>query len=100
MPDQLTLRHFATGAALGCRECSGAGYTTTVAGFFSWAQCSGCHSPLGGMRYAAHAVFTDHSYEHINICTDCLSAMAGTDPEGRMDALTERYTQPPQTGHV
>lgn len=100
MPDQITLRHFAAGTATSCRECSSAGYATADAGFFSWSQCSGCHSPLGGMRYAAHAVFTDHSYEHLNICTDCLDAMAGTDPEGRMDALTERYAQPTQTGHV
>ena len=30
-------------------------------GYFYWGSCTACQCPLGGMRYAAHAVLSDHT---------------------------------------
>ena len=86
------LSHPAAGPAPGCIDCPENGNAAYDDGYFSWAACPGCPEPEGGIRYAAHAVFADHSYDHMDICGDCLNAIANEDTEGRTDRLSTRYT--------
>lgn len=57
-------------------------------GSFSWSDCDGCGSPLGGTRYNAHAIHREafgpnakrpNDVTHINICEDCLCFHANGD---------------------
>ena len=87
------LRHLAAGPAVGCPDCPNNGRQEYDDGYFSWTSaCPGYPTSEGGIRYAAHAVFVDHSYDHIDICGDCLNAIANQDNEGRTDRLASRYT--------
>ena len=60
---------------------------------FSHAPCTGGGSAPGGIRYAAHLVFTDHSYEHVDVCEDCLTAIDGDDRADRMTVIVQHYEQ-------
>ena len=52
---------------------------------FSWSQCDGCGSTLGGSRHPAHGWTEINGREilvHLDICTDCLMYLAnGDEPE-------------------
>lgn len=91
MPDVTipTLRHLAVGPAPDCPECPDP--PDHDDGFFSWAPCIACHSRLGGMRYAAHAVLSDHTYDHIDVCVDCFQSIAGNDETDRLQPLLNNY---------
>lgn len=48
-------------------------------GGFSHRSCECCGNPLGGNRYAAHAIADDGSILHYDICSDCLFYLANGD---------------------
>ena len=50
---------------------------------FSWSQCEGCGSRLGGDRHPAHAtVGLNHEVVHLDVCVDCVMYLAnGDEPE-------------------
>ena len=91
MPDVTipTLSHLAAGPDPNCPECPEPADHDD--GYFSWAACIACHSRLGGLRYAAHAVLSDHTADHIDVCSDCLEAIAGSDETNRLQPLLDNY---------
>ena len=93
IPDNTIVRHLSPGPTPDCPDCPENEHGEDD-GFFSWSSCLGCPEPEGGLRYAAHVVFVDHSYDHINICGDCLLAVANEDTEGRTDRILNAYKQP------
>lgn len=65
------------------------------AGHFTWSLiCPGCPEPLAGIYYPSHVVFSDHSYDHINFCEECLMAIEYDDPEDQVGRIVFRYTTP------
>lgn len=83
-----TLRYLSPGPAPDCPECP---ESADDEGYFSWGSCTACQCPLGGMRYAAHAVLSDHTYDHIDVCADCLLVIAGNDDTDRLQPLLDSY---------
>lgn len=75
------LTAISTGLAPGCYDCGNPdadalsnGDIAEEAGF-SWSQCDGCDSTLGGSRHAAHGFLQHERGElliHLDVCTDCL----------------------------
>ena len=63
--------HYSSGLAGDCEECKG----TSEEGFFSRYSCIECKA-LAGFRYPAHTVYTDHTFEHIDVCQDCVERMS------------------------
>ena len=95
-PAPVTILLLSPGPTPGCQDCPDNGRQDWDDGYFSWGDCPGCPVPEGGIRYAAHVVFTDQTYDHLNVCGDCLLAIADTDPEGRTDRLLAAYDVPHQ----
>jgi hypothetical protein len=79
------------GPNVGCEEC-GLGdipapadlddpkiherYEQAQDGHFSWSECEGCGSPLGGQRYPAHQRDGDE-WLHLDLCVDCYFTLEG-----------------------
>lgn len=95
MPENsVAIMHLAPGQAPGCADCPENGYADDE-GYFTWSNsCPGCSEPLAGDHYPTHVVFTDNSYDHINVCPDCLMSIAYDDPEDRIGRIMSRYSTP------
>jgi hypothetical protein len=77
-----------TGKTCACRECPAPGDCSEDSGdegSFSWSDCDGCGSSLGGNRYAAHGLVAPKRYHkrtmliHLDVCVDCLCFIANGD---------------------
>lgn len=59
-PNSPTLRYLDVGPTPNCPDCPQTEHGEDD-GYFTWAGCPGCPEQEGGIRYAAHAVFEDHT---------------------------------------
>ena len=77
------LTYVSVGACPGCDDCGmpegSDDYDTFGESHFSWSPCECCDSSLGGDRSPAHAVASDGSIVHMDVCTDCVMYLANGD---------------------
>ncbi len=80
-----------TGACTGCAECgledcddmNTPEYESAGEPNFSWSQCDGCGSTLGGDRHPAHGLTNTGDIIHLDVCVDCVFYITYGDlPEG------------------
>jgi len=89
------IKHISTGIYSKCADCQSAWGMDEAEleagcqsddvideGGFSWSQCAGCGSHLGGNRYAAHG-FIGERVIHLDVCEDCLIYIANGDEPKR-----------------
>ena len=81
------LRTISPGICSQCEQCQSDygldeeeldSYCRTVGdeGGFSWQDCEGCRSTLGGDRFAAHGIGDNGDICHLDVCYDCLQYLA------------------------
>ena len=92
------IQHLSSGPCPGCDECGLADvsdmdspeYQGASESSFSWSQCDGCGSRLGGDRFYAHGIIVDKPTDdmrsrdiiHLDVCMDCYLFFAnGDEPE-------------------